>query len=57
MGERFPNAPESQDGSLGSTLAWITKTYPKIDLVSPPTRPAPLAEVAAEVAASLPPPR
>ena len=51
--ERFPGARELQGGNLENALAWIAANYPEVDLVSPPTRPAPPAEVAA----SLPLPR
>jgi hypothetical protein len=48
---------ELQGGSLEDALAWIAANHPEVDLDSLPARPAPLAEVAAEVAASLPLPR
>ena len=45
MRERFPNVRKLPDGSLDNILTWIAKTYPEIDLTSPPERPAPLVEV------------
>ena len=47
--EHFPGARELQESSLEDALAWIARTYPEVDLASPPKRPAPLAEVAASL--------
>jgi hypothetical protein len=54
--ERFPGARELQDGSLEDVVAWIAANYPEVghDLARPLVRPAPLVEVAAKAAASLP---
>jgi hypothetical protein len=43
--ERFPDTRELQSDNLQDTLAWIAKSYPEIDLTSPPVRPAFLDEI------------
>jgi hypothetical protein len=43
--ERFSDTRELQSDNLQATLAWIAKSYPEIDLTSPPARPALLISV------------
>ncbi|MFZ1430452.1 MAG: hypothetical protein WAS21_27205 [Geminicoccaceae bacterium] len=42
LAKRYPEVPALQTGSLDDALAWVAKTYPRIDLDSPPVRPPPL---------------
>jgi hypothetical protein len=44
--ERFPDMRALQRDNLQDTLAWIAKSYPEIDLTSPPVRPASRDELA-----------
>jgi hypothetical protein len=37
--ERVPRAPGKESG-LDATIAWVAKTYPEIDLDSPPVFPS-----------------